>query len=104
MRNDKRLFDVDPVLGTKTFFTFDDAKDQFTLETQQDVTEIVDQNKKDYATADKKFKGDMHRIASIPMNVYMELRANGTMQDPKRLKAWLNDPDNRYFRTKPGRV
>jgi hypothetical protein len=24
--------------------------------------------------------------------------------DQKKFKAWLNDPENRYFRTRPGRI
>jgi hypothetical protein len=34
----------------------------------------------------------------------MELKQQGIIDDPKALRRWLNDPDNRYFRTRPGRV
>jgi hypothetical protein len=46
----------------------------------------------------------MHKVGSIPMSIYHELQKQGILQDEKRLKKWLNDPDNRVFRTRPGRV
>jgi hypothetical protein len=46
----------------------------------------------------------MHKVASIPMNVYFDLKEKGILDDPAALKRWLNDSDNRFFRTKAGRV
>ena len=47
------------------------------------------------------------RVATIPFNVFeMWMKeTNGAIQkDPKLLKKYLNDPDNKYFRTKPTRI
>lgn len=104
MSSAERLFDEDPLTGTKRWFRWDDEKQAFTIRTEQNVDGLVDANKRSFNDSSKQFKGDMHRVASIPMNVYMDLKAQGILDDQKRLKAWLNDPDNRYFRTKPGRV
>jgi hypothetical protein len=38
------------------------------------------------------------------MYIYYDLQRRGILQDEKRLKAWLNDPENRVFRTRPGKV
>jgi hypothetical protein len=100
----KRLFDIDPLTGKKEYWHWDDENQRFTIETEQDVTDLLDLNKAQYNDASSSFKGDMHKVASIPMNIYMDLKQKGIIDDAKKFKAWLNDPDNRYFRTKPGRV
>jgi len=46
----------------------------------------------------------MARVASIPLNVYYDLKRRGIADDPKAMKKWLNDPDNRVFRTREGTV
>ena len=50
-----------------------------------------------------------NKIASIPMTVIDRLNQKGIMRgfhvlDQKKFKEWLNDPDNRFFRTKQGRI
>jgi hypothetical protein len=35
---------------------------------------------------------------------YMDLKKKGILDDQVALKRWLNDPENRYFRTRPGQV
>jgi len=46
----------------------------------------------------------MAKVASIPMNIYFDLKQRGILNDQKKMKQWLNDPDNKYFRTRPGLV
>lgn len=41
----------------------------------------------------------MTRVASIPMADWWNLRRLGIAQNPARLRAWLNRPDARAFRT-----
>jgi hypothetical protein len=38
------------------------------------------------------------------VNVYYDLKRRGIIDDPAAFRAWMNDPDNRVFRTRPGRV
>ena len=33
-----------------------------------------------------------------------QLQASGKITDQAYMKRWLNDPDNRFFRTRPGQV
>lgn len=52
----------------------------------------------------KEMTSDFGRLrARIPMQTYMNLMKDGTLSDDKRLKKWLNDPDNRAFQTSKGR-
>jgi hypothetical protein len=96
----KRLFDKDPMMGTSTYWHVTD-KGEYMLETVQDVTAIADRNKKEYNQAPNKY-GDVNKVASIPLSVYYELKRQGIVDDPKALRKWLNDGDNRVFRTRAG--
>ncbi len=60
-------------------------------------------NKADFNDAPSRW-GEGQRVASIPMTVYWELKRRGVVDDQGALRRWLNDPDNRFFRTRPGAV
>lgn len=92
-------------LGITRLFHFDDDTETFTIETVQDVSNLIELNRAEFDehTSLDRF-GDMNRVASIPMNVYFDLKNKGITDDTKAMKRWLNDPDNRFFRTRPGRV
>ena len=100
-----RLFDSDPITKTRRIF-HDNGDGTYTIETQADVEDIVDEAK----TLDRCFRpsdnwrGDMHKVATIPISVLMTPEMRKIIRDPKAFKRWLNDPDNRVFRTRPGRV
>ena len=100
----RRLLSRNPMLGTETYFHYHDENDSMTIETVTDVTDIVEGNKRDFNGSHGGWRGDMHKVASIPLTKYMELLQAGIVHDKKAFKKWLNDPDNRAFRTKPGRV
>jgi hypothetical protein len=44
------------------------------------------------------------RVASIPLVVWEEWKKEGDVRDPNFLRKKLNDRDNLYFRTRPGRI
>ena len=95
----------DPEMKLSDTLHVDASGDRGVVESVQDVTEIVETNKAFMADSDKQTRyGEMPRVASIPMNVYMDLQRRGIVQDKKAFKAWLNDPDNLFFRTRPGVV
>jgi hypothetical protein len=101
-----RLFDVDPEMGTTTIF-HPDGEGGFTLETQQDVTDILEANKSLYAGVDERARyGErLTRKASIPLIVWEQWKKEGDPEHDKVfLKRKLNDPENRYFLTRPGRI
>lgn len=100
----RRIFDTDPLTGTTRYWHVKD-NGEFVIETQQNVSSIADANKRSYAATDSKSRyGDMAKVASVPLNVYYDLKRRGIVDDPKAMKKWLNDPDNRVFRTRGGRV
>ena len=83
--------------------------DQVILTTKQDVSEIVEANKQQVNAATKKVDSVMTHVARVPNTVIDVLNKMGIMRgfmvtDEKRFKAWLNDPDNRVWRTYPGSV
>ena len=83
------------------------------IETRQDISDILEQNKKEYNFFDERAKWSDelfgNKVASIPMTVIDDLNKQGIMRgfailDEKRFKAWLNERDNRVFRTRTGVV
>ena len=82
-----------------------------TIDTYQDVQAIIDQNKRNLINyGDKLTFGKAskeHVAASIPLNVWEAWckETNGDIEkNPKLLAKYLNDPDNKYFRTTPTRI
>lgn len=72
----------------------------------QDVTEILDANKAEYNMHDERSRWNHEgtKVASIPLVVWEELKRKGIADDQKALLRWLDDPDNRAFRTRPGKL
>jgi len=101
-----KIFDIDPVLGTKKLWHYDAEKDQATIQTVIDATLVVETNKERFNSFDERanWNGDMHHVASIPMALFYQMKAEGKLDDQAYMKRWLNDPDNRAFRTRPGEV
>ena len=84
---------------------------EFTINTRQDVEPILEENKAAYNNYGDKLTlgkaGEGVRVASIPTNIWNQWmkETNGEKQrDHNLMKRYLNDPDNKYFRTTPTRV
>ncbi len=102
---EKKLFDKDDALGITRIWHYDADKDEATIETRQDVSQIIEENKQEYAQIDERARwGEWTRVASIPMSIYFQLKREGKLDDEAFMKRWLNDPDNKYFRTRSGEV
>lgn len=101
----KKIFDTDKDVGITRTWHYDDATDMATIQTQQDVTDVIEDNKNDFAQVDERAKwGELTKVASIPLSLYYQLKSEGKLDDQAYMKRWLNDPENRYFRTRPGEV
>lgn len=99
-----RIFDTDPLTRSDILWHAD-HDGSVTVEHRQDVTELVDANKREFNQWDERSRwGEGRKVAEIPMVTYMELVRAGIARDPAALKKWLNDPDQRVFRTSPGRL
>lgn len=92
--------------GISTVLHYDDAEDRLVIQNTADVSRLLDRNKELEADQDKGWTPgrQTRRVASIPLHVLLDLEKQGIASDPKRMKKWLNDPENRFFRTAPGRV
>lgn len=98
-------FDDDPLTAQSRIFHFDYETDRVIMESQQDITDLVEVNKAEFNLHDERTPyNEMHKVASIPMPVMMELHRKGILEDEKAFRKWLDDPDNKVFRTRPGRL
>ena len=86
-------------------------KDEITVQTEQNVEQLIESNKKAYNNAETKWSDQLfgNRVASIPFAAIDKLNKQGIMKgftvlDQKRFFAFLNDPENLYFRTKKGHL
>ena len=102
---DSRILGHDPMTGVPALFHSAAKADPFPIENRQELI-LDDLNVAEYNDVSTKsttqWKGNMHRVASIPMVIYADMVKTGMIHDQKALKKWLSDPDNRVFRTKPG--
>lgn len=100
-----RLFSADG----ERYTVAHDTDNGIILETKQDVTDIVENAKRKFNESDGRFTGFATHVASLPLTVIDDLNRKGVMQgfkvlDDKAFRAFLNHPDNRFFRTHPGRI
>lgn len=100
----KKVFSHDPMTGI-TKYWHDNGDGTVTVESDQDVSEILKANQANRNAIEKQDKwGEMSRVASIPLTVYYDLKQKGILDDQTAMKRWLNDPDNELFRTRKGKV
>ncbi len=91
-------------------YHYDHATDKMHIRREQDVTAILEANKRAFNDA-RGFKSEVfNKKASIPIMVLEAwLKEKGIkyaefMVDDKILKRFLNDPDNAFCLTRKGRV
>ena len=94
------------MFGVTQFWHYDPDKDVAHIESRQDHDVLVEATKARFNSFDQRarWKGDVHHVASIPNVIVNDLMAKGILRDRAAMKRWLNDPDNRVFRTRPGKV
>jgi hypothetical protein len=95
----------------KTTLEFDAAEGKHVLRHTQDVSSILDANRRAQADSIGSRFGDFARVASIPMAVVLEWKQKyginamaPTPEDKIRMVALLNDPDYAYLRTRGGKL
>jgi hypothetical protein len=99
-----RVVAVDKDSGFEQVMHYDTDTDDITLENKQDVTDIIEFNKALDRSGAGGFKGDMVKVASLPLSIYYDLKQKGILDDQVAFKKWLNDRDNLVFRTRSGRI
>lgn len=69
------------------------------------VDKAIEENTAFRNSLDPGWKGDWHRVASIPVGVFHDKLAEAVQQDDQKyISKFLNDADNAAWRTKSGRV
>lgn len=90
-----------------------DGEGGLVIQTAQDVSALVEANKKEFNSYDENARwSDQlygNKVASIPFTAIDDLNKAGIMRgfhvvDDVRFASWLNDPENRAWRTRPGVV
>ena len=107
-----RLLHVNPMTGVQQVFHFDEAGDAFTIETRQDAAPVIEATRIERVETDRhtRYGDGLQKVASIPLTVFADLAKRGVVSpggavlDPAAFRRFLNDPDNRVFRTREGRV
>lgn len=102
----RKILSHDSLTGVTKTFHSDDNGNAFVIETgmeQPVLEEIIEANKKNYNDAAGSW-GNGKIVASIPIHIFWDLKKKGIADDDDAMKRWLNDPDNRFFRTRPGTV
>ena len=105
----KKILSADPLTKTVSYFTAcwgDDGRRKWVIENLQDAEPIAEASKATFNSTDERapWKGDWHLVARIPNSIYYDLKRKGVASDPAAMKKWLNERDNRVFRTRPGRI
>jgi hypothetical protein len=99
------LFGVDPLTGTTQYVDYDEATDTFRFVQEADPIALLERNQRLYNEASTRRYGDgLEAVASLHPLLEMTLRQQGIWDDPKARARWLNDPDNRKWRVRPGWV
>lgn len=108
----KKLLDV---VDGEVRTVHSDGEGGIIIHSKTDLTDFAEHTKQQYNANPGKtgWSGELfdpkNKIASLPLAIINDLNAKGIMRgfnivDEKALKAWLNDPDNRVFRTRGGEV
>lgn len=99
----RKVLDHDANTGISHVFNYDEDTDQVEITAEQDVSRIVELNKKQFNDSPTRF-GEWDKVATIPMVILVDLKKRGILDDANEFKKWLNEPDNRYFRTRSGTI
>jgi hypothetical protein len=98
------LFDHDEKLG-RTVWARTNGDGSTTFRTDYRVDPTIDANTAMRNMASPGWKGDWHKVASIPLNIFHDQLAEASRQEDDRyLSKWLNDGSNKAWRTKDGTV
>lgn len=104
-----RVLDIDPVARTKEVHHFDPDTGDQAVELIQDVSEIVEDSKGRFNMVDERerWREGFNHVASVPLSIIDKVRREtgvNLLVDREAMREFLNDPDNRAFRTRPGRI
>ena len=85
----KRLFDHDPLSGITRWWHVT-GKGEYVIETQQDITKIVEMNKRSQ-NENHGTHGDMPKVATLPLTILFDLKRKGILDSGKKMLKWLEE-------------
>jgi hypothetical protein len=98
---------ADPVRNLRTVVARDIETGLPVIKIRQDTADIIEANKQASAAFDpylaRRSRAGINRVASLPAVVVMQLREAKIWDDEAALMKWLDQPENRHFRTDGGR-
>ena len=105
----KKIIGIDPIQKKTTYF-HGGSDGQHHVTVEQEIENIIKKAKEldiDYKPYDiVGTQKHMRQVAELPANLYFELTKK--LGEPKHNKKawarWLNDPDNKFFRTGGGNI
>ena len=100
----RRLLDADPITKTRSYFV-PREDGGFTIVNEQDVGVLLEANAEERKHRDRHERwGEGQLVARIPNVVLDDLWRKGILDDQEAFRHWLNDPDNKVFRLREGKV
>jgi len=101
----RRLIDHNAFTGCSTWHHYDHGTGKTWIETTQDVSRIIDNNKAQQNSGVNSRRGDYWKFATVPNNVIVQLKNECGIDVfnkddlPKLEKLIERDPEWRYLRT-----
>jgi hypothetical protein len=106
----KKLISADKSAGKETWMNFD-RDGQAEIIQKQHIKEVLEANKRqqnewEYGKLIGNTQRHHQKVADIPNLLYVQLKEKfgHPADNPRDWAKWLNDPDNRHFRTGGGRI
>lgn len=97
----KRLFDHNPELNTTSWWYWDDSNDDVWIEEVQNdegqLHEFAKESRKDDVG---RFNDGLHLVGSIPMPLYMKLKARHVFDDHTAFVRWWNSDEALPYKTR----
>ena len=90
---------IDAKTGSTSEFITED--DKIIYHTKQDIQPVIEHCK---TLAENKPGKDFRHVAEVPMVIYQKAMREGWVKDKAKWKKWLNEPENKVFRTWQGKV
>lgn len=105
----KKILNVEP--GKVETFHYAPHDGTAAIQTETDVTKLLDANKFERSTQPMRHQSEtFNKVASIDVNaaklwcLQKGIKYGEFLNDPNVLRRFLNDPDNKAWRTREGRI
>lgn len=104
LTTDWELVSFDPVSEQASYSRWEDGK--YMVKTTRPVGGTLRVNTECRGVARRDWKGDTHHVANVPAHVFFEtdLHRAAAEDDEAYVRRWLNDADNREWRSKEGTI